>query len=167
MQHADVVNTFSRRTLRIAIIEPFIGRIRVGRRARAVGSSRQNEWINRSTGGRGAVIYEHTRPRSAGKEESSWRCILRAPGIYNVAPFVCPVNYSRSKLSGNEVPGSSPGPSSLVSTSPFPPPLPLILALFFPVSASLSGTLRGTPLSSRLDTLQVERAREPINPPGP
>lgn len=37
---------------------------------------------------------------------------IRAPGIHNVAPFVCPVNYSRSKLSGNEVPGSSPGPSS-------------------------------------------------------
>ena len=28
-----------------------------------------------------------------------------------MAPFVCPVNYSRSKLSGNEVPGSCPGPS--------------------------------------------------------
>lgn len=164
MQHADVVNTFSRRTLRIAIIEPFIGRIRVGRRARAVGSSRQNEWINRSTGGRGAVIYEHTRPRSAGKEESSWRCILRAPGIYNVAPFVCPVNYSRSKLSGNEVPGSSLGPSSLVSTSPFPlPPSSLSSSLSPLLFLGPCEALRSPPVGHP----PVERAREPINPPGP
>jgi hypothetical protein len=37
---------------------------------------------------------------------------------YIVAPFVCPVNYSRSKLSGNEVPASSPGPSSHLPASP-------------------------------------------------
>lgn len=37
-----------------------------------------------------------------------------------MAPFVCPVNYSRSKLSGNEVPGLSLGPSSrLPSISAF------------------------------------------------
>lgn len=69
------------------------------------------------------VIYErmHVQEEVSGRKTRR-AAYTRAPDIHNVAPFVCPVNYSRSKLSGNEVPGSSPGPSSHS-------PLPLFLLL--------------------------------------
>lgn len=76
--------------------------------------SRANERINRSARGRSAVIYEPVEPSRAWNIPGPYIC---AKGVYNVAPFVCPVNYSRSKLSGNEVPGSSLGPSHLPSPS--------------------------------------------------
>lgn len=79
------------------------------------GSSRTNEWINRSARGRGTGnIWACRIEKSQGRVVEAYIC---AQGVYNVAPFVCPVNYSRSKLSGNEVLGSSLGLSHLPSPS--------------------------------------------------
>lgn len=75
---------------------------------------RENKWVNRSVRQIHTDIWPGTRRAFAWQERLS----LCAPGIL----FVCPVNYSRSKLSGNEVPGSCLGPSFTSKVLPSAPP---------------------------------------------
>lgn len=100
-----------------------------------------------------SIIYEPVESKEREREgRVSEEVYIRAQGVYNVAPFVCPVNYSRSKLSGNEVPGSSLGLSHLPSPSS---------------QTMLLARRPASHLSPKADTNpEGKREREPINPPG-
>lgn len=97
------------------------------------------------------IIYEPVESKER-QGRVSEEVYIRAHGVYNVAPFVCPVNYSRSKLSGNEVPGSSLGHSHLPSPSS---------------QTVLLARRSASRLSPKADAnLEGKRERELINPPG-